>query len=125
MQLSKKQITKALIRLRGWPAGLRLCCSQPPEDRVSCDEAQYSFLKTMKSQINQFLMSKPADLLSLEGTISLLSMVCLSVDRNLTLSYFLASDDFCCLLITFANSLDPDQAQQNISPDLDSNCLTH
>ena len=30
----------------------------------------------------------------------------------------------CRLLITFANSLDPDQAQQNVGPDLDPNCLT-
>ena len=37
---------------------------------------------------------------------------------------FPASNDFCCLLITFANSLDPDQARQNIGPDLDPNCLT-
>ena len=29
-----------------------------------------------------------------------------------------------CLLINFANSLDPDQAQQNVGPDLDPNCLT-
>ena len=34
------------------------------------------------------------------------------------------SGDFCHLLITFANSLDPDQAGQNIGPDLDPNCLT-
>ena len=27
-------------------------------------------------------------------------------------------------MITFANSLDPDQARQNIGPDLDLNCLT-
>ena len=26
--------------------------------------------------------------------------------------------------MTFANSLDPDQAQQNVGPDLDPNCLT-
>ena len=26
--------------------------------------------------------------------------------------------------MTFANSLDPDQARQNVGPDLDSNCLT-
>ena len=29
------------------------------------------------------------------------------------------------LLITFANSLDPDQAQQNVGPDLGPYCLTH
>ena len=41
--------------------------------------------------------------------------------------YFLASWpllSFCCLLITFANSLDPDQDGQNVHPDLDPNCLT-
>ena len=36
----------------------------------------------------------------------------------------LSRGDFCCLLITFANSLDPDQASQNVEPDLDPNCLT-
>ena len=35
-----------------------------------------------------------------------------------------ASSDFCHLLITSANSLDPDQARQNGRPDLDPNCLT-
>ena len=30
----------------------------------------------------------------------------------------------CRLLINFAYSLDPDQAQQNVGPDLDPNCLT-
>ena len=29
----------------------------------------------------------------------------------------------CRLLITFANSLDPDQDQQNVGPDLDLSCL--
>ena len=37
---------------------------------------------------------------------------------------FPASGDFCRLLITRANSLDPDQARQNVGPDLDPNCLT-
>ena len=31
---------------------------------------------------------------------------------------------WCRLLITFANSLDPGQARQNVGPDLDPNCLT-
>ena len=35
---------------------------------------------------------------------------------------FPASGDFCCLLTTFANSLDPDQAR-HVGPDLDPNCL--
>ena len=37
---------------------------------------------------------------------------------------FPASGNFCRLLINFVNSLDPDQAQQNVGPDLDPNCLT-
>ena len=32
---------------------------------------------------------------------------------------FLASSDFCCLLITFANSLDPDQYGHTVGSDLD------
>ena len=39
-------------------------------------------------------------------------------------NYFLASGYFCHLLITYANSLEPDQARQNVGPDLDPNCLT-
>ena len=35
-----------------------------------------------------------------------------------------AISDFCYLLITFANSLDPDQARQHVGPDLDPYCLT-
>ena len=32
-------------------------------------------------------------------------------------------DNFCHLLITFANSLDPDQSRQNVAPDLDPNII--
>ena len=34
---------------------------------------------------------------------------------------FLASGDFCHLLITFVNNLGPDQDQENVGPDLDPN----
>ena len=37
---------------------------------------------------------------------------------------FLAKCDFCRLLITFANGLDPDQDRQNVGPDLVPNRLT-
>ena len=37
---------------------------------------------------------------------------------------FLASGNFCRLLITFANSLERDQERQNVGHDLDPNCLT-
>ena len=33
------------------------------------------------------------------------------------------SCDFCHLLISFANSLDPDQDRQYVGPDQDPNCL--
>ena len=38
--------------------------------------------------------------------------------------YFLASVKFGHLLIAFANSLNPDQDQQKVGPDLDPNRLT-
>ena len=37
---------------------------------------------------------------------------------------FFASCDFCCLMITFASSLDPYQDRRSVGPDLASNCLT-
>ena len=37
---------------------------------------------------------------------------------------FLASGHFCHLMVTFSNSLDPDQDRHNVSPDLDPKCLT-
>ena len=37
----------------------------------------------------------------------------------------LASGNFCSLLITFENSLEQDQGQQNMGPDLDPNCFFH
>ena len=43
---------------------------------------------------------------------------------NVLLNTFLASGDFCHLLITFANSLDPDQDRHYVCPDLDPNCET-
>ena len=39
-------------------------------------------------------------------------------------SSFHASCDFCHLLLTFTNCLDPDQDRQNVGPDLDPNRLT-
>ena len=35
-----------------------------------------------------------------------------------------ACGEFGCPVIIFANSLDPDQARQNVMPDMDPNCLT-
>ena len=44
--------------------------------------------------------------------------------KNIKRAYsFLASGDICHLLITFAKGLDSDQDGQNVSPDLDPNCL--
>ena len=42
----------------------------------------------------------------------------LSVTRY-TLSYLPVSGKFCRLMLIFANSFEPDQARQNIGPDLD------
>ena len=40
------------------------------------------------------------------------------------LNSFIFSSNFPHLLITFANSFDPDQDRQIVGPDLDPNCLT-
>ena len=39
-------------------------------------------------------------------------------------NYFPSCVNFSSLLMTFANSSDPDQEQQTLNPDLDPNCLT-
>ena len=44
--------------------------------------------------------------------------------RTVVFNSFLDSDDFCLLLINFANSFDPDQDSQNVGPELDPNGLT-
>ena len=45
-------------------------------------------------------------------------------DPQAPVNSFVASGDFCRLTITFTNCLEPDQARQNVGPDLDPNCLT-
>ena len=35
-----------------------------------------------------------------------------------------ASDEFCLLLHTFVNNVEPDQGGQNVGPDLDPTCFT-
>ena len=47
-----------------------------------------------------------------------------TVHVDCLINYFVASRDFCYLMITFANSLDPDQDRQNVGPDQGSNLLT-
>ena len=42
----------------------------------------------------------------------------------LRVNSFLASGDFCRLLITYAIGLDPDHGQHNGGPDLHPNCYT-
>ena len=48
-------------------------------------------------------------------------IVLISLKTYLTL---LAGDNFCHLLITFANEVDQDQDQQSVGPDLDPSRLT-
>ena len=50
------------------------------------------------------------------------NVYCLPVSQHF--NSFPTSGDFSRLMITFANSLDPDQVRQNVGPDLDPNCLT-
>ena len=44
--------------------------------------------------------------------------------RDVTFSVIPHSGVFCCLLIAFANSLDPGQDGQKCNPDLNPSCLT-
>ena len=46
----------------------------------------------------------------------------LNAERHFKL--FRVSSEYCRLPLIFANSLDPDQARQNVGPGLDPNCLT-
>ena len=59
-----------------------------------------------------------------EGSQNKFERVATPESVSVCLNSFPASGDFDHLLITFANSLDPDQARQNVGPDLDPNCLT-
>ena len=44
---------------------------------------------------------------------------------SIRVNAFFAIGNFCRLLIASANSLDPDQDQQDMGPDLNQNRLTH
>ena len=68
-------------------------------------------------------------LFALQNTNPLLKRGLLLKGKNLLpvyekLNSFPTSGDVYCLLITFANSLDPDQAWRFVWPDLEPNCLT-
>ena len=60
-----------------------------------------------------------------EGCQNIFEGVAFPESVSVPLNSFPACGYFCRLLITLANSLDPDQARQNFRPDLDQNCLTH
>ena len=48
----------------------------------------------------------------------------LKFGRHTLINSFRAFDNFFRLLLTFANSLDPDEARLYVGPDLDPSCLT-
>ena len=73
------------------------------DENPSEKSEMHSFLHNFSSQSNIIIISQ--------------------VTRLRIINYFLASGNFCHLLITFANSLDPDQDQLNVLLDLDPNCL--
>ena len=55
---------------------------------------------------------------------SSLIWVCTVCDNKGEVNSFCVGGNFCCQQITFANSMDPDQAQQKVGPDLGPDCLT-
>ena len=54
----------------------------------------------------------------------LLLVSVITTDKHFSINSLPASSDFCRLLLSFANSLDPDQARPNVGPDQDPNCST-
>ena len=76
--------------------------------------AAHMFSRKNKKSMKLFLAEKK------KKKKKTLSRTIIAPDTN----SFPVSGNFCRLLITFANSLDPDQARQNVGPDLDPNCLT-
>ena len=52
------------------------------------------------------------------------TVIAIGVTVYLLINSCIASRDFCRLQITFTNSLDPDQGQQDVHPDLDPHCYT-
>ena len=75
--------------------------------------------QTVETQIRQFIMEQS------DQWLQYLPLWQKIMSPKATVNSYLASGDFCRLLITFANSLDPDQDQQNVCLDLDPNHLTH
>ena len=47
----------------------------------------------------------------------------MDLDWDISFNSFLACGDISPLLVTFANSLDPDVDRKSVGPDLDPNCL--
>ena len=91
------------------------------------------FLKVLKITFNGYLQgynicfgcSKEPSLRQFFGV----STTCFGYSKHLSLLWDLSlpwdnSFNNIYLLITFANSLDPDQTQHFVGPDLDPNCLT-
>ena len=95
-----KYVCKLCIGLpRSYTQGLpwlRICCSQ-----------HFSQMEKLEPNANNF---------SQGFSQKVVSTSCYYV-------HVYARGNFCCLLITFANSLAPDQAQHFVGPDLDPNCL--
>ena len=88
---------------------VNICCGyslEVPQRGTSNEYPQHTFPWINKKNVDCYL--ELSCLMNFKG--------------SLTLSLLVATN--CLQLITFANSLDPDQAGQNIWPDLDPNCFT-
>ena len=62
----------------------------------------------------------------MHGVVFYVTVNCASDKIAITVIYLNslpANGDFCQLMISFANSLDPDPARQNVRPDLDTNLI--
>ena len=91
----------------------------------------HAFLLSLKKQQNLKMLSAANYKWCFKGwhyifsgvmmQLAVAPLIALSSQRSTLINSFLASGNFCRLLITNANSLDPDQDQHFVGPDLNPN----
>ena len=106
--------------------GLNVCKEHPHEYHINPGPAEpwYALpLQMVASDLGQHCLLRPVCQPQMWKAVEYSSVILNCVNGG-SLYLFPLCGDFDPLLITFANSLDPDEARQNVGPDLDPNCLT-
>ena len=93
-------------------------------DHTRCSKSFFAGSEFWRLLITFALTNKILGLIWIQTVWHSESVLEMFSKRLIVLTFYFAVGDFCRLLINFANSLDPDQARQNVGPDLDPNRLT-